>query len=262
VSITFVRFFTIIYLLFTFIYLLFTFYLPFIYHYLPLFTFIYHYLPLFTVTRSSMVATHSKKNRQAPAFKPPKGGVTKTAQGKGKRTARATAASPVVDAPIGAAIVLPLTVLGGVPQGVHKTIITTTEQLSIFGIFAALDGHGLVTIALEGGARVQLAADVVAPHVRRNDAELHATYGSLVPFAGDVAMIDSVEAASAPFQPTRRRSKAPNQPAVHEGPSPPPPTPPIAWHARRCSCRAGSHAQRVQLPPVRRSWCLPQLRTN
>jgi hypothetical protein len=48
VSITFVRFFTIIYLLFTFIYLLFTFYLPFIYLYLPLFTFIYLYLPLFT----------------------------------------------------------------------------------------------------------------------------------------------------------------------------------------------------------------------
>jgi hypothetical protein len=57
-----------------------------------------------------MVATHSKKNRQAPAFKPPKGGVTKSTQVKGKRTARGTAPSPVVDAPIGAAIVLLVTV--------------------------------------------------------------------------------------------------------------------------------------------------------
>jgi hypothetical protein len=57
-----------------------------------------------------MVATHSKQKRQAPAFKPPKGGVTKSTQVKGKRTARGTAPSPVVDAPIGAAIVLLVTV--------------------------------------------------------------------------------------------------------------------------------------------------------
>ena len=56
-----------------------------------------------------MVATLPKKDRQAPPFRAPKGGVKKN-QVKGKRTARGTAPSPVVDAPIGAAIVLLVTV--------------------------------------------------------------------------------------------------------------------------------------------------------
>ena len=60
-------------------------------------------------TRSPMVATLPKKDRQAPPFRAPKGGVKKN-QVKGKRTARGTAPSPVVDAPIGAAIVLLVTV--------------------------------------------------------------------------------------------------------------------------------------------------------
>jgi hypothetical protein len=56
-----------------------------------------------------MVATLPKKDRQAPPFRAPKGGVKKN-QVKCKRTARGTAPSPVVDAPIGAAIVLLVTV--------------------------------------------------------------------------------------------------------------------------------------------------------
>jgi len=51
-----------------------------------------------------MVATLPKKDRQAPPFRAPKGGVKKN-RVKCKRTARGTAPSAVVDAPIGAAIV-------------------------------------------------------------------------------------------------------------------------------------------------------------